>query len=174
VILGIAASLITLGVTSSAKHTADPVVQEQAVAIADAYLQEILQKGFCDPDDTSFGIVGGLSHCRPNPSWAGCTASICGGTCGGNGANSLTPEASRTSYDDICDYNGLSQSPRDQNDTPLPGLSLYTATIAVVGDATAIVGALVGTNGQTARVDVTVSHPALPAPVVVSGYRVNY
>ncbi|MCP4490773.1 MAG: prepilin-type N-terminal cleavage/methylation domain-containing protein [Gammaproteobacteria bacterium] len=50
VILAVAATAIMGVFTSTIKTSADPVIQQQAVSIAEAYMEEILLKPFSDPD----------------------------------------------------------------------------------------------------------------------------
>lgn len=50
VILGISVSGILLVYTTVVKDSADPMQREQAIAIAESYLDEILPKRFNDPD----------------------------------------------------------------------------------------------------------------------------
>jgi len=50
VIIGIAAGAVLGVLTVTTGASADPMIRHQAVAIADAYLEEILLKPFTDPD----------------------------------------------------------------------------------------------------------------------------
>ncbi len=50
VIIAIAATAIMSVFTSTIKTSADPMIQQQAVSIAEAYMEEILLKPFSDPD----------------------------------------------------------------------------------------------------------------------------
>lgn len=82
---------------------------------------------------------------------------------------STAPPASRAAYDDVLDYDGLSEPPTDQNGTPL-GLNGYQVTVHV--DAT---GARLGNlrAPQVVRVDVTVRGPG-DTSVRLSGYRSDF
>jgi MSHA pilin protein MshD len=53
VVLGIALPGVLLAVNATTKRSADPMLEHQAVAIAEAYLEEILAKAYADPDDAS-------------------------------------------------------------------------------------------------------------------------
>lgn len=55
VVLGIAASAILGVFTSTIRTSADPLIQQQAVAIAEAYLEEIQLKPFADPTQVETG-----------------------------------------------------------------------------------------------------------------------
>ena len=50
VIISIAASAILMALSTSVTYSADPMIRHQAVAIAEAYLEEIALKSFADPD----------------------------------------------------------------------------------------------------------------------------
>ncbi len=50
VIIAVAATAIMSVFTSTIKTSADPMIQQQAVSIAEAYMEEILLKPFSDPD----------------------------------------------------------------------------------------------------------------------------
>ncbi|QKQ28133.1 pilus assembly protein MshD [Candidatus Reidiella endopervernicosa] len=110
-------------------HSADPMVQTQAVAIAEAYLEEILSKSYDDPD-------------------------------GSDG------ESARTSFDDVDDYNGVSDStPVNSLGSPITSLSGYSVAVSVATETV---------SGATMKcVDVTVSH-ATGLSIDVSGYRGSF
>lgn len=50
VVIGIAASIILGVLASNVNASADPMVRQQAVAVARAYMEEILLRDFVDPD----------------------------------------------------------------------------------------------------------------------------
>ena len=58
VIISIAASTILMAISTSVASSADPMIRHQAVAIAEAYLEEIALKSFVDPD----GVDGEASR----------------------------------------------------------------------------------------------------------------
>ena len=93
------------------------------------------------------------------------------GGCRNNGA---ATETSRALYDDICDYAGMSGPPADQNGTAIAALNQYQVSVQVLDDASVNLNGLAGNAGQAARIDVTVSHPAMDSDVIMSGYRVNF
>ncbi len=55
VIISIAASAILMVFTTSVGSSADPMIRHQAVAIAEAYLEEIALRSFADPDGVDEG-----------------------------------------------------------------------------------------------------------------------
>jgi MSHA pilin protein MshD len=58
VIISIAASAVLMALSTSIASSADPMVRHQAVAIAEAYLEEIALRSFADPD----GVDGEASR----------------------------------------------------------------------------------------------------------------
>lgn len=129
VIIGVALAGILLLLNRSIATSADPMIQQQAIAIGDAYLEEILGKAYADPDG--------------------------GGT-----------EASRGLYDDVDDYDGLSDSgAHDQTGTALAALGSYDVAVAVTAQTL---------DGAPAKViQVTVTHAGV-ADIVLSAYRLDY
>ncbi len=58
VIISIAASAVLMAISTTVASSADPMIRHQAVAIAEAYLEEIALKSFSDPD----GVDGEASR----------------------------------------------------------------------------------------------------------------
>lgn len=87
-----------------------------------------------------------------------------GGVCG-------APEASRALYDDVCDYDGITDvGAVDQDGSAVAGLEAYT--VAVTVDPTADLNGLSGA-ANVLRVDVRVTHPT-GLDLTISGYRTAY
>jgi len=89
------------------------------------------------------------------------------------------PEASRADYDNVCDYNGLSNNAGavDQLGGTVPGLESYNVTVTVSGAAAVALGSVNNADGtvRVLRVDVVVTHDAAGGvSVPLTGYRVNY
>jgi len=81
----------------------------------------------------------------------------------------IGPETTRANFDDVRDYNGLTDvGARDQANNLIAGLNDYTISVTVAND---------GLNGIAAadslRIDITVSHVVIDN-ILLSGYRVNY
>jgi MSHA pilin protein MshD len=77
----------------------------------------------------------------------------------------------RANFTDVCNYNGLSQVPTDQNGNAMAGLGAYNVLVTV-DRQTATLGAL--TSGTEAvRIDVTVTHNAMTG-MTFSVYKTNY
>lgn len=150
--LGTAGILLVMNYTS--QRSADPMVKQQALLIAESYLEEILLKPFVDPS------VPAATQVCP------------------------TKEAIRASYDNICDYHNLADTSGaiDQLGNTVTGLTAYNISVSVtgaVGDATALgpnasqvnnIGAL-----RVLQVDVEVTHDDVPDfSLRLTGYRTNY
>ena len=130
-------------------RSADPMIQEQAMLIGEAYLEEILLKPFLDPS-------AGTANVCPAPEAGG-----------------------RSAYDNVCDYNGLTDAgARDLFNNPVSDLEAYTVTVTVTGDATVTLGPASSQIDNTGvlrvlKVDVQVQGPAATS-VMLTGYRTNY
>jgi len=133
VVVAIAVSAVLGVLTATTGASSDPLIRQQAIAIAESYLEEITLNAFSDPD-------------------------------GSDG------EANRALFDDIDDYDGLSDSgARDQLDNPIAGLTDYTVSVAVVPS-----GALPSIASTDAlRVDVRVVR-APDVDLTLSAYRARF
>jgi MSHA pilin protein MshD len=130
-VLAIAVTGVLLVLNQNIAHSADPMVEQQAVNIAEAYLDEILNQSFTDPDGSDAGET-------------------------------------RATYDDVNDYNGLSEAPHDQSGNAIAGLSNYTVTVTVTQNVA------LGTDANATRVDVNVVYAPTNISITLSGYRANY
>lgn len=147
VVISIATTGVLLVYATAVRHSADPMIQQQALAVAEAYLDEILARPACEP------VV---------PPTAPCT-----GETGG-----IEAGETRDTYDDVQDYAGLSNSPPlDQNGNSdwdgngQPDLPGYTVDVAVLPNQ--------AVNGvPMARVDVRVRNGSL-VDFTLTGYRAN-
>ena len=139
------------------KSSADPMIRKQALAIAEAVLEEVMLQPFtwCDPDDPAAPTATGYGDCATPE-------------------NNLTAEvgetrgSATTPWDNVNDYN--SATPISTN-IGGGGSTLYPATVTVqrvalngVGDATATSAALL----------VTVSVVAGNESIQLQGYRTRH
>jgi MSHA pilin protein MshD len=110
VIVGVALAGVLTVLNHTTRHSADPLIRKQALAIAEAILEEVMSQPFtwCDPDDA-------------NAATATSTAGCAGGT----------SAESRGTFDNVSDYDGLSTTTNIAGGGPAP----YTATVAVVEEA---------------------------------------
>ena len=167
VIVAIALSTLILLTAKSTERSVDPLYQIQANAIAQAYMEEIMQKSFCDPDWDSDGNPMTATDCPVN-----CVSSACS-SCKGMGSGWTTE--TRANYDDVCDYTGTDNPPLDQNGVVFAtGLEDYSVTVNIDDGATATLDTLAGNNGEVVRIDVSVSNPGMRTDVQLSSFRANF
>jgi MSHA pilin protein MshD len=156
-----------LGVLNMAtRASSDPLIQKQALAIAEALLEEVQLQPFtyCDPDDPNAATALNT---------AGCTA---------GGAEAIGAELSApygpetrtggtTPFDNVNDYHNYSMSGiTDITGAAITGLELYSATVSVANQALAPVPA-----SESLLITVTVTGPqGSNTTVVLDGYRVRY
>ncbi len=165
-----------LGVMSfTTRASADPLAQKQALAIAEAYLEEILAAPFtyCDPDDANAATAQSTAAVNP------ADPARCATTLEGIGAEGETRSSGTTPYDNVNDYASLPAGvPANVDGTPIGGLESYSVSVAVTTAAlpanTATVAATDG-NGRPLSLlaTVTVTGPN-GVTVVLDGYRTRY
>lgn len=161
VIVSVALAGIMLVMNVTTKSSADPLVHKQALAIAEALLEEVELMPFtiCDPDD-------------PNAdTGTGCTVL----------ESAMGPEAGETRYspvtpfDNVNDYHGFAMSGaggiRDITDTPISAaLDGYSAAVAV---APVDFGGITAASGDALRITVTVTGPD-GVSIIIEGIRTRY
>lgn len=164
-----------LGVMNfTTRASADPLAQKQALAIAEAYLEEVLAMPFtyCDPDDANAATAQSTNAVNP------ADPTRCAVTIEGIGAEGETRGSTTTPYDNVNDYNSLAAGvPRSADNTAIGGLGAYTVSVAVTAAAlTGSSGAVAANDAfgrpQSLRVSVTVIGPN--TTVVLDGYRTRY
>jgi len=172
--VGLAGILGVMNLTT--KASAQPLPQKQALAIAEAYLEEVLAMPFtyCDPDDANAGTAE--STAAPDGS-----ATRCAVTLEAIGAEGETRGSTTVPYDNVNDYNSLAAGPPETADNPgvtISGLDAYNVTVTVAAAALTAGGttvAAVDGNGspQSLLVTVTVTGPS-NVSVRLDGYRTRY
>lgn len=160
VVVGIAVSGVLSVYSLNARSSADPMVQKQALAIAESLLEEVLAKPYtyCDPDDANAETASSPAGCATMRETA------------------MTHEAGETRYsnltpfDNVNDYHGFSMAGiNDLTNNPVAGLGGYSASVQVRP-----AGAFNGIPaGQTLLVTVTVNAPGNHS-ISLSGYRTRY
>jgi len=165
VVVGIAVTGVLSVFSLNARTSADPVVQKQALAIADSLLEEVLAKPYtyCDPDDANVetaqnALVGPLG-CATTPEGMGPENA------------SETRYSNLTPYDNVNDYNNFQMLNGivDPSGNAVPDLNGYTASVQVQP-----AGAFNGIPaGETLLVTVTVTGPGNHG-ITLSGYRTRY
>lgn len=173
VIIAIVVSGIMLLTGELTRRSSDPLILEQANSIARAYIEEINQKQFCDPDWDHDGVPPNTTDCPMH-----CTVSACTACKTLPGSTGWTTET-RATYDDICDFTAITgEVPTNQNGIAVNNLDQYTVSVSIDDGATVSIGTagnlLTGNTGGAVLVEVTVSHPALTNSVTLSTYRTNF
>ena len=161
VVVGIAVTGVLSVYSLNARSSADPMVQKQALAIAESLLEEVLAKPYtyCDPDDDAVETALSSADCA--------TPEV---MMGPETAQGETRYANLTPYDNVNDYHDFSMNGIDDlTGTAIAGLAAYTALVQV-RDAGAFNGI---PAGETLLVTVTVTAPGSHS-VSLSGYRTRY
>lgn len=143
--VGVAGILSVMNVT--VKSSADPMVRKQALAMAEAILDEVLAKDFANP-------AGGYAETVPL-------------TCINRNLYD--------DVDDYSCFDGTTDSKRIHGDSTLgsgsiAALAAYRANVTVDASAAAVLGSI--TAGQIKRVTVSVTGGG--QTIQLSGYRANY
>jgi MSHA pilin protein MshD len=84
------------------------------------------------------------------------------------------PSGTRGTFTNICNYNGLSEPPTNQNGIVMSGLGGYTVSVAVDSLTASLGSPSLAPGKEVIRIDVTVSLPPIMVPITLSTYRTNY
>jgi MSHA pilin protein MshD len=170
VVVSVAVAGVLAALNISARASADPMVQKQALAIAEALLEEVQLQPFtyCDPDDPNAATALNSAGCTGGAGGANDETRIPLGAEAGESRTSTT-----TPFDNVSDYmlqpGGLPINPiTDLTGTAIPGLAGYAANITVAGQALGGVSAT-----ESLLITVTVTAPG-NTTVTLHGYRVRY
>jgi MSHA pilin protein MshD len=167
VVVGTAVIGVLTVLDLSTKSSADPMVQKQALAVAEAVLEEAQLQPFtyCDPDDANAGTALSAADCTGGASGPSDEARLPHGPEAGE-----TRTSAATPFDNVSDYNGFSMGPgiTDLSGAALPDLGAYSASVAIANQA---LGAVPSADGLL--ITVTVTGPS-STTVVLHGYRVRY
>lgn len=136
-------------------HSHRPFLRQRALAVANAFMDEISHKQWNEAATLGGGCVNtGSGSCPLGP------AAVAIGSDG----------EARTTYDDIDDYHGLNQSPpQDSSGTAMPGYNGFSVSISVTQPA-ASWNTIPASDVRLITVSVTSSSNET---LTVSAYRVN-
>ncbi len=170
VVVGVAVAGVLAALNLSTRASADPMIQKQALAIAEAVLEEaqLMPFTYCDPDDpqAATALNAGVGA-------TGCTAAASVENPGAEATPPYGPETRlsvTTPFDNVNDYNGFSMGPGiiDMTGAAITGLDGYTATVSVANQALGGIPA-----SDALLITVTVTGPG-NTTAVLHGYRVRY
>ena len=137
--------------------SAEPALRRQALAIAQSLLEEVQLMPFtyCDSDDANVETATSPAGCAGAPESAGPEA--------GEG-RFATPQ-----FDHVNDYHGYTMASGivDVTNTPVAGLSAYSASVSV---AAAALNDITAASGSALRITVTVTAPG-GTRIALDGYR---
>jgi MSHA pilin protein MshD len=176
VIVGIAVVGVLAALSLSSRTSADPMIQKQALSIAEAVMEEIQLMPFtyCDPEDPQAATA---QSATAGPTACSAAAGI--EVIGAETAVPYGPETrldATTPFDNVNDYHAFGMTGvTDIAGNAITGLGDYTATVAVAAQGVAAVGAVPAIPADAALlITVTVTHPNLTMGVVLHGYRMRY
>ncbi len=173
-ILGVGLAGIIGVMNYTTRHSADPLAQKQALAIAEAYLEEILALPFtyCDPDDANAATAQSTAAANP------VDPTRCASIIEAMGQEGEIRGSGTTPYDNVNDYSSLAAGvPTNVDGAAIGGLGAYTVVVAVAPEAlTANTGTVAETdaNARPLSLRVTVTVTGLDATVRLDGYRTRY
>lgn len=154
VIVGAALAGVLSVLNLTTRSSADPMIRKQALAVAEAILEEVMLQPFtwCDPDDPQAATATGNA--------VGATGCTSAATVEGMG-----PEAgeARGSFDNVNDYHGLDTAANIADGGAAP----FAAAVAVQQNSL---------NGVAADASllVTVTVVAGPETIQLQGYRLRH
>lgn len=162
VVMAIALSFLNAAFFPVAQRSADPVLQFKANQLAQSLFNEILNKSFDEQSDRQ-------------PPWRRCQQSANAGLAACTNASSFGPDGgeTRSQYDDVDDYHGLTLSDGNALGESVAGYYQgFSASVSVVYDGDYDDSTDDG-NVQAKRITVTIN-TAQQQQFVYDAYRSNY
>lgn len=152
-IIAIAVTGMVAAISLSVQHSADPLVEKQALAIAEALLEEVEMMPFMD-------CMAGQKFDTASGSCIAATKS----------RGSMTDP-----FDNVLDYNNftLASGGADLGNGLVTVPDGYSATVSVAADAESGQGGAYLPAADAVRITVTVSYPG-GGSLVLEGYRAKY
>lgn len=163
VIVGVALAGVLSVFNITTRHSADPILRKQALAIAEALLEEVMLQPFtyCDPDDATAATATSATI-----SATGCTTKVeaMGPDVNPNGTTESRGSATDP-FDNVNDYNGLSTTTNIAGG----GSAIYTANVTVTA---ADLGNITAASGDALLVTVAVNSGT--EIIVLEGYKTRH
>jgi MSHA pilin protein MshD len=183
VIVGVAIAGVVLLMNMTTRHSGDPQLRKQAIAIAESLLEEVemAHYTYCDPADAQapFATAAVVGAAGPQP--VGSSAAS-GGCTNAASIEQVGPESGNARpYDNINDYVSALGAPQsiaisDVNGTAITGFAgTYSATLAVAKATLPGMATDPGANtslGSALLITVTVTYQG--GSVTLDGYRTQY
>lgn len=156
VVLGLALTAVLKAFTQATAASVDPQLRRQALAIAESLMEEVqlMPYTYCGADDANVATAQAVGDCATLP-------------------EAIGPEAgeARGSFDNVNDYHGLAMAGIvDITNSPVAGLSGYSANVSVAPDA---LGSISAASGDALRITVRVTSPD-GSTLTLDGYRSRY
>jgi MSHA pilin protein MshD len=151
------AGVVSVFVNAGAK-SADPLLQRQALAIAESLLEEVtlMPFTFCDGNDANVATATGTGDCAGGADQFGP---------GGRSRTALPP------FDSVLSYHGYAMNGIvDITGGAVPGLAGYSASVSVAGAA---LGSIPAASGDAVLITVTVTDPR-GGTLSLTGYRTRH
>jgi len=168
--VGVAGILSVMNVT--VMHSADPIVQKQAVAIAESLLEEIELQPFtwCDPNDNNATSAASAAGCATTAEAMGPEAAFVNQPNAENRYQDVN--AGDSPFDNVNDYHGFAMAGVrgiDASGTVLPGLGAYNANVSITPVGVAFGLAV----GDVLQINVQVTGPG-GTDITLTGFRHRY
>ncbi len=150
VVIGIALSVVMMQFRQNAGHSHEPYVRQRGMAVMNAYMDEIVRKRWNENSPVGGGLVTVIAPI---------------------GLDSGEVAGDRSNYDDIDDYNGISDSPpEDPENSVMPDYDGFSVSVAVIQPGA-------DWNGVPAadvrHITVTVTTPT-DENLTIHAYRLNF
>lgn len=161
VIVSLAVAGILAVMNMTIRHSSDPLVRKQAIAVAESLMEEVALHSFtfCDPSDANFFTAADNTGCAV----AANDQSTLVWQAGESRYNNANP------YDNVADYNGFTMTGITGIDgTAIAELANYNAAVAITN-----VGATFGL-GATEVLQIVVTVTSGAESVSVTSFRFRY
>jgi len=167
-VVAVAVAGVLAALNLASRSSAEPLVEKQALAIAEAFLAEaqLMPFTYCDPDDANAATATSAAGCAVTQEVT--TTGVIGPEAGETRYHAVTP------FDNVNDYHNyqsnLDAPPgiKDIAQNPISALTGYSVAVNVQEQA---LGAVPAT--ESLLITVTVTGPG-GTTVVLDGYRTRY